>query len=278
MGGIENLIGEESGFLELLQNVSAQKKPDGTPRFNAWEKLFDSTFCREMFGAEAAVLSGDKTTPLNWSKINITIPEDDVLQSLEEWLDTQLAPAIRINVYVGYAWQKVGTLRKDLFWCSLRNILGKTAQSLESQFRERNVCVRIKRLRASHGEAINEGIVQRIEDADVLIFDIAGRAEGADKHAFSGYNANVLYEIGRAIEKGKKNVYLWCPKDLAIPSDLNCYLWTIYTLIFDDNGTLSGRQVADFPGFSARFRSCLYDIIVEKLNSRKQDQFLSANC
>lgn len=245
-----------------------------TPAFNGWGDLTNEDFCKKTFDIGKAVLKKGATTECekakpNWASV-IEDVDEEFLSSFQEWASSLFATSIHISVYVGYAWDSEEDVRKDEFWCSLRNILTDTTKKLQEFYKDSKALISVKRLHASHGGSINKRIVEYIENADVLIFDIAGRGKDLPKGTFAeGFNANVLYELGQAMarkEEGK--IFLWKPEGPECPSDLSCYLWTEYKLSENKSGKMI-RTLVDRRGFSAQFRSVLVDCIREKLQERE---------
>ena len=196
--------------------------------------------------------------------------------------ETSQTSGVSINVRVGYAWQKFpddgidgANVLHDTFWQSLKKLFKPTCAGLEKR---RNVRVDFGRLRASHGRLVWPSIEKRIENADVLLFDVA---EAPLKHipakgvvefpkVLESLNGNVLLEIGYALGRGKR-VMLMCPKHLfeLIPSDLKGFLWTVYKGYFK-NGEMV-RVFADSHGAIPAFRSILSDALTDKETNSSDD-------
>ena len=154
-----------------------------------------------------------------------------------------------ITVAVGYGWQKFDeseTLSQDkkpkgydvlydAFWKSIKS---KFQPKCEGVKKSLNAKISFKRLRASHGKLVWNSILKNINNADVLVFDVAAAPEVKDmpkdwsniKDVIKSFNYNVLVEIGVALGLDK-HVVLMCPNHLfeKVPSDLKGYLWTTYT-------------------------------------------------
>ena len=196
--------------------------------------------------------------------------------------------ACRINICVGYGWHKDESVHNDVFWKSLQPLLDEITGNVNRSAEGHPVKVSIGRLRASHAEFVWENITRRIENADVLIFDVAETkslikdmtpeerektspesqlkaSSVTDKVRYTAFNSNVLVEIGVAFAKGKRPLLL-CPKDLLaqIPSDLTGYLWTAYDLVLDDAADLK-RVFTDRSGFSQRLLGLVRQCVREKI-------------
>ena len=183
-----------------------------------------------------------------------------------------------VKVLVGYGWQKFANgdprangreVLHDKFWQSLKSLY-------------KNICERftgangakasLGRLRASHGCLTWQSITAKIDEADILIFDVAAcpppeiipdEGNVDFEKVVTELNSNVLVELGYALGKGKR-VMLLCPKHLfdKIPSDLRGYLWTQYT------GEIKCRDIirhfVDVDGALSAFHCALREIANER--------------
>ena len=195
-----------------------------------------------------------------------------------------------ITVAVGYGWQKFDSqemddvvigaenalTQKDVkagynvlhdeFWKSIKGKFKPKCDGVEKALKAK---ISFKRLRASHGKIVWQSILDGIKTADVLIFDIAQAPEKMPvkesdiKTVLSGFNANVLVEIGVALGLDKR-VVLMCPEHLFryVPSDLKGYLWTTYTGSISKNGFK--RVLCDERGLQNAFMGMLREAIIEK--------------
>lgn len=182
-----------------------------------------------------------------------------------------------INVRVGYGWQKPldsdarlsgANVRNDTFWKSLQEMFMPTCKGVE---KSKKTKVHFDRLRASHGRLVWPSIVKRIENADVLVFDVAAAplkpipqtGVVALSKVQKSLNVNVLLEAGCALGEDKP-VLLMCPEHLhkLIPSDLLGFLWTKYKGYFKDGKLV--RNFVDSPGAVSAFRGLLLDAWHEK--------------
>jgi hypothetical protein len=151
-----------------------------------------------------------------------------------------------INVGVGYGWK--GEVGKDLRWKALRKFLKKVEQEAlkradselkrEGYTDSRNSadalkkCVRIFRLRATVGQFAWNSIKKRINECNILVFDItptksskAGRRRReASRAAAKIVTPNVWLELGYAYgRKGEEHVFVVDAKPNGhtdLPSDL----------------------------------------------------------
>ena len=194
----------------------------------------------------------------------------------------------RITVAVGYGWQKFEeedflsedmslskkTVAKgyevlhDQFWKSIKE---KFITKLGGISKTQNAEISFTRLRASHGKLVWQSILEKIKQADILIFDIAQPPTTKDipkqevdiKDVVSSFNANVLVEIGVALGWDKR-VMLMCPSHLfdKVPSDLKGYLWTTYTGKISKENFV--RTFCDERGAQNAFMGMLREAIREK--------------
>ena len=187
-----------------------------------------------------------------------------------------------ITVAVGYGWQKFDELEAtskgkkangydvlyDEFWKSIKS---KFQPKCEGVKKSLNAKISFKRLRASHGKLVWESILKNINNADVLVFDVAAAPKAKDmpkdrsdiKDVIKSFNYNVLVEIGVALGLDKR-VVLMCPDHLfeKVPSDLKGYLWTTYTGEISKEGFK--RCFCDERGVQNAFMGMLREAIREK--------------
>ena len=189
-----------------------------------------------------------------------------------------------ITVAVGYGWQtfdesetsnkdkksKGYDVLYDAFWKSIKS---KFQPKCEGVKKSLNAKISFKRLRASHGKLVWESILKNINNADVLVFDVAAAPEVKDmpkdwsniKDVIKSFNYNVLVEIGVALGLDKR-VVLMCPDHLfdKVPSDLKGYLWTKYTGEISKDGF--ERCFCDERGIQNAFMGMIREAIQEKNN------------
>lgn len=164
------------------------------------EKLKDKDYCLNTFGIDDAVLNDDNV--VSFAKWSLATYE-----YFYDWCCAQ-EQLPEVLVFVGYGWENNDSpARNDRYWAPIRNRLVALASEVENELSSgapKKVRINIKRLRASHGEFANAGIVKRIKEADLLVFDVA---EG--KKTPSKCNENVLYELGYATALDKKPLILY---------------------------------------------------------------------
>ena len=187
-----------------------------------------------------------------------------------------------ITVAVGYGWQmfdesepsnkdkkpKGYDVLYDAFWNSIRDKFLPKCRGVGNSL---NAKISFKRLRASHGKLVWESILKNINNADVLVFDVAAAPKAKDMHkdwsnikdVIKSFNYNVLVEIGVALGLDKR-VVLMCPDHLfdKVPSDLKGYLWTKYTGEISKDGF--ERCFCDERGVQNAFVGMLREAIQKK--------------
>ena len=189
--------------------------------------------------------------------------------------------AKNIKVRVGYGWQKFygdesqrngRDVLYDTFWKSIQDLFKDICEGFKDAKDSHGISATLGRLRAKHGCFVWPTITDRIEESDVLIFDVA-TAPSKELSDESGpldqyvkeLNANVLLEVGYALGC-KKRILLMCPKHLfdKIPSDLQGFFWTLYTGRIE-KGKLE-RTLVDASGTINAFRGMLREIANKKAN------------
>ena len=197
-------------------------------------------------------------------------------------VDNEKATLRGITVAVGYGWQmfdesepsnkdkkpKGYDVLYDAFWKSIRD---KFLPKCEGVGNSLNAKISFKRLRASHGKLVWKSILKNINDADIVVFDVAAapnakkiKSDAVDiKKVIKSFNYNVLVEIGVALGLDKR-VVLMCPNHLfdEVPSDLKGYLWTKYTGEISKDGF--ERCFCDERGIQNAFMGMLREAIQEK--------------
>ncbi len=263
------------------------------------KQLEDKEFCRETFEIDYPVLVKGKRAPIengggshyyeeplfdnffiynDWSETART--------RFDSWVDSIVKkypfPKQEIKVFVGYSWHKGVSVSKDIFWSTMREMLSKIRKSVQERYSKYNIRISVYRLRASHGEFVFDGVLNRIKEADFLIFDVAdvssffakkkdgfkfvGRFTSHKSLIYDGFNANVLFELGMAFALRKK-VFVFCPKCLEgkLPSDLNNFMWCFYNIKREKLSSSKKeskkytytRELLDNIGFVNKFRGTL---------------------
>ena len=168
-----------------------------------------------------------------------------------------------IQIFVSYPWAKDDEnnikVRTDARWRSLSNLLKKVATEVHNRSKnynsgERNLDIRVNRLRGRHGQFLLKTLRQRIERGNILIADM-GNTQG------DGLNPNVLIELGMALGLDKldsESLYILKPKKVNLPSDLHGIVFSEYDLKDDE------IKLTDEVGFNAALRSTLLDLASSK--------------
>ena len=209
---------------------------------------------------------------------------DEILNSLLSEISSETKNLI--EVFFGYSWHPKKTVFRDIFWASLRDFLIPIRNSVLTSFKD-EVSIFINRLRASHGEFVFDGILNRILRSDLLIFDIAETKDlfkeengkynfeagivKNNKIQYKSFNPNVLIELGYALGIGKYPIIM-CPNNLKdkIPSDLKCYMWTFYEMVVLNEGKtvkqIFSRKFVDQRGIENLLRGRLRKIAKSKIS------------
>jgi len=170
-----------------------------------------------------------------------------------------------ITVHVGYPWPKRTGGRKvtDRVWEFVRGKVSTAAEAVAKIQANRTapkLPIRVNRLRALHGGSVLDVLLRRVEESDIVIFDI------------TGLNENVLIEIGMALAlKGTDGrVFILQKigptgtptKSAAHPTDLSGYFFTRYEEKVSRGG--SAFQLVESQAFLAALRSRLIDAARER--------------
>jgi hypothetical protein len=170
-----------------------------------------------------------------------------------------------ITVHVGYPWptRTGGRKVKDSVWDFVRDKVGAATEAVAKIQANRTapkLPIRLNRLRALHGGSVLDVLLRRVEESDIVIFDI------------TGLNENVLIEIGMALAlKGTDGrVFILQKigptgtptKSAAHPTDLSGYFFTRY----EENVSRGGSvfQLVESQAFLAALRSRLIDAARER--------------
>lgn len=164
-------------------------------------------------------------------------------------------PAIRLCV--GYQWGKDKQLnliaaKSDPRWQPIRGFAMKAGEAVRRSLTKRKPAstpfrLDIARLRGTHGQFLLQDLRERIQSADILIFDIGPR-DGA------GFNQNVLIELGMALAATPpKHVFILKQLRADLPSDLQGFLVTNY----EESAHGGGFRLLDALGFHAALRSAI---------------------
>ena len=166
-----------------------------------------------------------------------------------------------VRVYVGFAWQKNCDCRGDARWSAIKKYFKKTNEFIE---KKSGVRVEFLRLRASHGRFIWDSVREKIQKADVLLFDVAALSEDGAHASQASFNINVVLELGAAVMNPKSKILVMCPTELKDrwPSDLSGLLYTEYREA--ESGDVLQREYVDKWGVLPRYRGMLAEVVEEK--------------
>jgi hypothetical protein len=153
---------------------------------------------------------------------------------------------IYLDLRFGYSWSS-GLPQHDPKYCFLRDIAKPSAEACQKRFGRDLLSVRLSRLRARHGIEVLPEIRRRIQNADVLLFDL------------DRWNPNVLIELGIALSAPNLGaaVFILLEEGQDIPSDLNGYLVTYYR-------KSKNYSLVDPAGF----RSALYSELLQRARAK----------
>lgn len=189
----------------------------------------------------------------------------------------------RMNIYVGYAWEKGKSARGDRLWTPIRDFLLHISKSVEESFMEYDLEISVKRLRSSHGAFVYNDILSKIEDSDLLVFNIANNpffntdmeennVKKSSSVEFSGFNSNVLFEMGMAMGLGKFPIAM-CPTCLEkkLPSDIRCYMWSFYDAKYSKKNSRLQMEMKfhDLVGLQNCIRGRLVNIANKLINGKE---------
>lgn len=151
------------------------------------------------------------------------------------------------KIYGAYEWnlkaQKVKNRNSTLAFNSL---ISQLENRVSNNLKDDSIKIRYNRLRATAGSFLLDGIVDRLNNCDALIFDI------------TNHNPNVMFELGIAIVTSRqlksRKVYIICEgkdfKDADIPSDLQGYFISLYEkknnkVEFHDSNSLAMSLISE---------------------------------
>jgi hypothetical protein len=185
-----------------------------------------------------------------------------------------------ILIYVGYDWgrgheEKGGRGGKGLnaHWTFLQKSVETGTVALEKLSWKRSKAryplrVSVRRLRSRQGGTVLGSILSRIEEADVLVFDI------------SGNNPNVLFELGYAMaRKGTESgrIYIFSESEESvsaseglisdwsrIPSDLRGTMLTVYQKNTVGKSSQTVLKIRDAKGFQSALLATLKEIAADR--------------
>jgi nucleoside 2-deoxyribosyltransferase len=204
------------------------------------------------------------------SKQQAASSKQQAASSKQQAARIELLRAQPILVYIGYDWGRWDESESapkwkglNRHWHFLRDTAETAAKALEKLASKRagkaQLGVSVRRLRSRHGGTVLGTILRRIDEADVLIFDI------------SGNNPNVLFELGYAVaRKGidSERIYFFSesdsPENHKAPSDLQCVMFTKYEKSEAIPSHRAAFSLKDAKGFQSALLSTLTEIARER--------------
>lgn len=151
------------------------------------------------------------------------------------------------KIYGAYEWKlKEQAVRNDYSPIAIKSLMLQLENRVIKNLKDNSIKLRYNRLRATAGSYLLDGIIDRLDNCDALIFDI------------TNLNPNVMFELGIAIVASRqlksRKVFIICEgKDFnsaKIPSDLQGYFISLYEVklnkvIFHDNNSLVMSLVSE---------------------------------
>ena len=154
------------------------------------------------------------------------------------------------KIFSAYEWKLKNQDAKNKYSPrAFKSLMLQLENRVIKNLKDDSVKLRYGRLRATAGTYLIDGIIDRLNNCDALIFDI------------TNYNPNVMFELGIAMVASQqlksRKVFIICEgkdfKAANIPSDLQGYFISFYEIknkkaIFHDNNSLAMSivsQIAD---------------------------------
>ena len=151
------------------------------------------------------------------------------------------------KIYGAYEWTLKAQKTKNKYsLLAYKSLVSQIKNRITKNLKDDSIKIRYNRLRATAGSYLLDGIIDRLNNCDALIFDI------------TNHNPNVMFELGIAIVTSRKlesrKVYIICEgkdfKSADIPSDLQGYYISLYEIKnnkaeFHDNNSLAMSLVSE---------------------------------
>jgi hypothetical protein len=174
-----------------------------------------------------------------------------------------------IRIAIGYGWTEQCDKKNGLneHWGFLRDEIKVVIEMVQNQASKRSkslhpLRVEYSRLRARHGMGALGGILKKIEEADILVFDI------------SKHNPNVLFELGYAMankgqDSGRIFIFREETKGERPPSDLTAFMRSEYQLVPAPKNKPKGKnlkfaKMSDGRGFKGALISIIKELAQER--------------
>ena len=151
------------------------------------------------------------------------------------------------KIYGAYEWNLKAQKAKNKYsTLAFKSLISQLENRVSNNLKDDNIKIRYNRLRATAGSYLLDGIIDRLNNCDALIFDI------------TNHNPNVMFELGIAIVTSRqlksRKVYIICEgkdfKAADIPSDLQGYFISFYEIKnnkveFHDSNSLAMSLVSE---------------------------------
>jgi hypothetical protein len=161
---------------------------------------------------------------------------------------------MKFKIYGAYPWNYLNAqgekIKNENSRLAFKKIKECVQNRINSIYPDGNTKVQFNRLRATAGSTVIDGIQNRIENADAVVFDI------------TNFNPNVMFELGLALglarSSGKQSIFIIMEGDTfdcsKIPSDLLGFFISFYTVkngnvTFKDLNSLYMRLLSNFSDF-----------------------------
>ena len=184
-------------------------------------------------------------------------------------MKNQASTAKPIRIAIGYGWSDHGDKKNGLnaHWAFLRDEIKTVIGMVQNQSSKRSkpehpLRVEYSRLRARHGMGALNGILKKIKDSDILIFDI------------SKHNPNVLFELGFAMAaKGQDSGRIFIFREEThgekTPSDLDAFMRSEYQLLPTPKSKTKGKalkfaKMNDGRGFKGSLMGAIKELAEER--------------
>lgn len=151
------------------------------------------------------------------------------------------------KIYGAYEWHLKAQGAKNVYSpIAIKSLILQLENRVVKNLKDESIKLRYNRLRATAGSYLLDGIIDRLNNCDALIFDI------------TNHNPNVMFELGIAIIASRqlksRKVFIICEgKDLKsanVPSDLQGYFISLYEIKnnkaeFHDNNSLAMSIISE---------------------------------
>ncbi len=143
---------------------------------------------------------------------------------------------LKVIIKVGYAWSGTSPVQDDSGWTHIRDFARERAKEAGSRLKSMSdigkldAVAEVRRLRATAGRPITERIIEAVDEADILIFDISDAPCKKCPDPSKGLNCpnpNVCIEMGIALAKGKQ-MFLIKEGSHKAPSNLQGFYVSSY--------------------------------------------------